>query len=812
MLPVCVLFAMGIVTGWHVRPAVGWLLAALGILALLAWGHARWRIFWGMTLIYLAGWCHIVCRHHPWNPLDLRLLLGDEVAEVEVVGELVESPVSKPLAGGSESELATSAILEIQSLQRERRPPEPACGQIMVTVPEVLDQTFYAGRKVRVRGVLQRPPRAFVPYSFDYRSHLESRGIYYLLRVRRGEDWQLEGGGASQPPWPARFQLWARQALARGQPEVDEPVKLLWAMLLGWRGGLTDEVAEPFMKSGTMHLFAISGLHIGIVAYVLAAFGRTVGLSMLMARLVTLPLMWFYIAAAGWPASAVRAGIMLSVWWGGGLLLRPPQPLNSVCAAAVLILLWEPGQLFQAGFQLSFAVVLGLVLWAPGIGAWLERPTGPDRLALPSHTWLTRCWRLFKQRLVQTVAASFAAWLASAPLVLWHFSWVTPICVLANLVMVPLGFLTLVAGVAGLVSHALWPALGELFNHSAWGLMVLLLYCSEVFADWTFGNWAAARPVWEWLVMYGLLWLGVSVPGLTARWRAVGGAAMVAMVLIWAPVSKALHGSSVTVLPFDDGYSVLLREPGWAALVDTGRPGPARRVVAPFLHAQGLSRLDALIITHGDLGQMGGATFIESEFWPRKVLHGPQWHRSPAYRERLEHSPHRNLHQEVAAGFQLQTWRLLHPARGETTSAADDGVLVWRRLDESGACLLLSDLSRAGQNQLAQRLTASDIKADVLICGLPDQGEPLADGFLQWVQPKLVIVADHLYPATRRAPVTLGRRLARQGVALWCTRECGAVEIQFTKTGWRARAMDGRQAERTQLSGWHPPPSLESED
>lgn len=805
MLAVGGLFAAGVLAGHWVEAPPVWLLTALAATALAAWGHDRGRARWAALMVFLAGWSHLVCSSFPWDARDVRLVFGEEMVEGEAAGQLVESPVFKPFAGRDGTELFSSALMQVSSFQRARGAAERVSGRVLVTLSEPLGEEFFSGARVRVRGVLQRPARAHLPGAFDYRAHLEHRGVYYVLRTRSPADWQLEGGGAPRPPLPARFQAWARRALTQGQPETDDAVKLLWAMLLGWRSGLTDEITATFMKSGTMHLFAISGLHIGLLALVLVAVMRLAGLPWLAARVAVLPLMWFYIAATGWPASAVRAGIMITVWFGAGLCQRPPQPLNTVCAAAFLILLWEPRQLFQAGFQLSFAVVLGLVLWTEPLTRRLASWSRTDSLALPPARGLALGTSSVRGWLARAMAASLTAWLASAPLMAWHFSWMTPVCVLANVLMVPVGSLTVAAGVGSLLTHAWWPALGEIFNHSAWALMTWLTWSSEWFASLPLAHWPVASPSWPWMGAYYAVWLAVALPYLTPRWRAALGGALVVGLLAYGPWTHARHGSTVIVLPLEDGYSILAREPGWAALFDTGRPHPARRHVTPFLHAQGLSRLDALVLTHGDLGQMGGVQVITAEFRPRQILHGPPWYRSPFYREWLQQNRDHASRSVVSAGHQLHGWQVLHPAPEDRFNAADEGALVWRRAGAGGNCLLLSDLSRPGQNQLATRWPPEQLQADILICGLPDTGEPLADGFLRLVRPRLVVVADSLFPATRRAPLSLALRLARQRVVLWRTSECGAVEIEFTPRGWRARAMDGRQATPEQLPGWHPP-------
>src|SRR6185295_7198734 len=93
----------------------------------------------------------------------------------------------------------------------------------------------------------------------------------------------------------------------------DESLRLLWAMTLGWKTGLTQEVAEPFMQSGTLHIFAISGLHIALIAGILVSLLRVLQVPRGACGLVVIPLIWFYTAATGWQASAIRSTLMMSI-------------------------------------------------------------------------------------------------------------------------------------------------------------------------------------------------------------------------------------------------------------------------------------------------------------------------------------------------------------------------------------------------------------------------------------------------------------------------------------------------------------------
>src|SRR6185436_20764222 len=134
------------------------------------------------------------------------------------------------------------------------------------------------------------------------------------LRVASTNDWTLARDFAqpSRPPLSDRFSKWAMATLARGLPE-DESLRLLWAMTLGWKTALTGEVSEPFMRSGTMHIFAISGLHIALIAGLLVALFRVFQVPRSICGAFVIPLIWIYTGFTGWQASAIRSTIMSSV-------------------------------------------------------------------------------------------------------------------------------------------------------------------------------------------------------------------------------------------------------------------------------------------------------------------------------------------------------------------------------------------------------------------------------------------------------------------------------------------------------------------
>ena len=357
---------------------------------------------------------------------------------------------------------------------------QPAFGSIIVSTPNPLAENYFAGQPVEISGVIAHPPPPLADGLFDYRDYLQTRGIYYQLKTESTNDWQLLAPDLFTPPLTDRFLNWSKQTLALGLPVEDEPLRLLWAMTLGWRTAFTGDISEPFLRAGTMHLFAIDGLRIALISAMLVALLRVLQVSRAWCGLIAIPAIWFYTAATGWEPSAIRASVMMTVVLGGWALKRPGDTVNSLAAAAFIILLWEPRQLFEASFQLSFFVVLVIALMLPPLNKISDRLLRHDSL-LPNELlprWrrgLNATLRLF----ARYCALSFAAWVGSIPLSAKYFHLFSPISTPANIVAVPLGTLALMSNFGALVCGTWLPWATELFNHAAWFFMVAMTDVSE---------------------------------------------------------------------------------------------------------------------------------------------------------------------------------------------------------------------------------------------------------------------------------------------------------------------------------------------
>lgn len=815
LLPVALCYVVGLLLAeaWQPPLAVLFTGAFALLLPALVLSRARPILFW--PLLVLVGWTNLVTRTAVLSPHDLRLVIGSEPALVTVRGTLMETPSLRVYERDDQETFRTLVPVRVTALARNGT-WQPASGRCLVTTRSALPPQFFAGRLVEINGVLALPPTPVAPGLFNYRAYLSRQGIYYQLKADGVRDWRVVEVGARSAPFTDRFLAWAQATLARGLPVEDEPLRLMWAMTLGWKTALSGEINEPFMRSGTMHIFAISGLHIALIAGILVALLRVVRVPRLGCGLVVIPLIWFYTAATGWQSSAIRSTVMMTIVIGGWSLRRPSDLLNSLAAAGFIILLWTPQQLFQASFQLSFFVVLSIALFLPPLEKLLDRLLAVDPLLAPEVlTRWQRGWRLLAKWLGASLVTSLAAWLGSLPLCAYYFHLFSPVTLLANLLVVPLSSLTLACNLGSLICGGWLPQITVLFNHAGWFLMLTMVKICRWATELPGAYFYVPAPsAFTFVIYYGLL-LGTMSGWLWQRgqrWRTATALALVGLFYCGQAFSTR-HHVTLTVLPLSGGHAEYCDAAGarqdW--LMDCGNTNSVEFVVTPFLRAQGVNRLTHLVLTHGDLKHVGGAARLAAEFRYPDIYASPFRFRSPTYRRLFadwQRAPF-TFHL-VQRGDELGPWRVLHPAGSDQFPQADDGALV--RLGEFHGVkiLLLSDLGRNAQNVLLER--NPELQADIVVSGLPAQTDALCEALLAAVQPRVIIVADSDLPATARASERLKERLARHHVTVLHTRDAGAVTISLRPGDCNIVTMDQQRLSLATLPRMQPssaPPEIE---
>ena len=275
--------------------------------------------------------------------------LGTRPRVVTATGCIISEPNSAP------SGFATF-LLKLESIEFEgRKRSTHAVWQVRWKgAPEFGDELKFIGTAEPIP-----PPRN--PGEFDMRSYLTRRDVRRMLFVRYPEEGTLIRHGGGNPILRAaqKSRAWMQNALCRGLEDAPEVQNFLSGIVLGLRHQTPEDIEEPFQQTGTLHLFAVAGLHVGIVAALLWMLATVARLSRKSAAALIIPLLLFYAAVTGLHVSSVRAAVMSSVLLGGFFFDRKVFVLNSLAAAAFFLLCWDPNELFPQAFNSPSR------LWAP---------------------------------------------------------------------------------------------------------------------------------------------------------------------------------------------------------------------------------------------------------------------------------------------------------------------------------------------------------------------------------------------------------------------------------------------------------------
>lgn len=707
-----------------------------------------------LALVLAGFWHHLRLAEIRAFPLAAMMERGVPVA---VVGEAwVDGTVET-------GERSTTTGLRITTLELGGR--QVACAHSVPCWIQKRVAGLAPGSRVRFTGTLLPLEGPVVPGGFDAREFFyRSRGSLAKLEVRDGDRIEILPGRSGNPflHGVRRLRTHLEAALLRGVPAAREPyARLVAAMALGAKENSPDDLEEFFRTSGTMHLFAVSGLHVGIVAGILIGLFRALRIPKTRAVPAILVLIAFYAVLTGLSPSAVRASVMAAVMLAAFALREQGSLLNSLGFAALFLLAWDTQQLFLPGFQLSFVVLFFIACfaksWSERIGEpFLSDPFLPRRLIRPVRRGADHAARFFAAAL----AVSLASWLGSAGLLSWHFQSVAPVGIVANLLMVP--FASWIISLAALSLAASFLQLGFL---AVW---VNRLNAGVALVLTTLAQWFAA------------------LPGATVHTGAPGRE-------VPAPLSVTVMG--------DRGDSAILLSMAekpeaprhW--MIDTGSQRTYQRQVLPLMRSRGLNRIDALVLTHGDQGHIGGAVPLMQQFRPALLVESGLENRSPTYPDILATAATLGMRTvTVGRGSLLETGggarlQVLHPDPEKPGRLADDRALVLRLEFGPFSLLLSADSSFEVEKSLVERGTR--LSADGWIRGQSDEGGSGLESFTAAIAPRFVVSSHAEFPASERVPEALRRQLASRGIPLYEVGEAGPVELRWEGTELEVRALGG---------------------
>jgi competence protein ComEC len=786
-------------------PSGGLVLVACVALAVLSWLRA-WRL--AVTSLALLLGLGLGLR-------EVRLAASaapvDEDKLVDVVARVVRgSDVAEPRAALSAGDAGSGA---------ERAEPAPLRSHLRLAVETVAGLPVTAGLVLTVlEGVPSLAPgdrirfasRLYLPRGFanpgllDGRLLARGQGIDLVACVRRPADLELLPGQPGPLDCARRWAFRLRQSMARviNRRLAEPSAGFVRTMVVGERSDVPAQVEDGFRAAGATHVLSVSGLHLAVVvALVFHAlvwlFARFPSWALrvppkVAASVLALPTCAFYALLTGEAVATVRAALMAAVVLGAAVVNRPLSLAAGIGAAALLLLLLDPAGILDVSFQLSFASVIGLGLFARWmLPAETRSPgRGGGRLLL----WLRR-----------SLSGSLAACLVTMPIVAHHFGEITPAAPLGNLALVPVvELVVLPCGLAGALLALLHPWLGALPLLAAGLASRLALAGADLFRRFApvllvcFPNGPETL-----LLVAAAAGLLAALSLATRKRRRWFAAAATAALLAAASLTAREVGRRtrdevrVTFLDVGQGDSAVVEGPrGFVALIDGGGRydgsfDTGARIVEPVLRAAGITRLDLVVLSHPHPDHINGLFRVIERFPVGMLWTNGDDGRNPAYRKLIEAAWQRGIPTPeptvlVAGGLVVEA---LGPKLAGHTAVppglgTNDASLVLRLTFHGRHVLFTGDIGGEGEAELLDRSApGNDLIAEVLKVPHHGSGHASSARFIDAVAPKLAVVSAGRFNRFGLPSPAALERYASRDIEVLRTDRHGAVTVTVRAEG-----------------------------
>ena len=479
--------------------------------------------------------------------------------------------------------------------------------------PEIGDVIFIGGK-------IKSPGKRTNPYQFDYKKHLKTKGIRAVLSSK-GTDHYFKTGELKGISFRIRKILskWRNKA----SEIIDEEVggisgAVFKAVILGLRGDIPVWVNDVFIRTGTMHILAISGLHIGILMFIVFKFLRFLRISINISSIFTICFILLFAVFAGARSSLMRAAIMGTFLMLGVIAQRNISSIYTLLFSAFVLLFIYPGQIFDTGFILSYCAVLSILFIVPFVDSFFDIEVAEKKR--------TR-FEDIKFKIYQLFSMSVSVWLGIMPLIAFYFGILTPFVFLINFIAIPFLFLIIILGIC-FFAFCLIPV-GAISAVPAFLLresILVFLGLLTGFVKMPMSFVKVATPVTGiTIVYYAILFAVIFLPGKDNRKKKVLFPAFIllaAILFICSEISAKtpvvftatffdVEKADAALLEFSDNSVVLIDGGNGEGLFskDAGK-----KTLEPYLRNKGIRSIDAIILSHPHADHIGGLFYIIDNF------------------------------------------------------------------------------------------------------------------------------------------------------------------------------------------------------
>lgn len=641
------------------------------------------------------------------------------------------------------------------------------------------------GMHVRMEGMLVLPELPRNPGQFNRRIYESGKKIDFYLENPTVLEVKEQRSGVREV-----VEIWKTEMMNRCEKIYpDEEAGILEAMLFGEKSELSGDIKELYQAAGISHVLVISGLHISLLALAVAGILRRLGFPMPVWVILSVGVLAGYGILIGQPTTAVRALLMFFVLQGARLLGRSYDLLSALAFAGILMLLDNPDLILDGGCRLSFCAVIG-VGWYVSEKNKIFRSIGEKEKR--------------KNRgkggkgssvgaILENIRAGWYLWLFTLPVMLDTFYQVSVVGILWNLVAIPLLPVIIASGGLGVVLAGWNIFLGSLAGSPAYGMLQLYREIGNISEKLPVGMWTPGQPskpviAGYYLVIFLLVLVEKQLIKREKRWKIFPGMELCSMLLLLLLMAHPWQQrEKITFLDVGQGDASLLQSGGQTLLLDggsTSQKNVGTYVILPYIKQQGISCLEAVVLTHTDQDHINGVTEVLEEgkkgWLTVKNLMYPYWMEGTEQGKQLK-----KLAEEagascrkIRAGDRLTIGKaeavVLYPKEQEKIAEPNAGSLVLFWKWEGVRAMFTGDLPEEKERELLQNLPACEI----LQVGHHGSATSTCREFLEQVQPSLAVISCAMKNRYGHPSPDTVDRLKKTGCEIRYTMKSGAITIR----------------------------------
>ena len=644
------------------------------------------------------------------------------------------------------------------------------------------------GMHVRLEGMLVLPELPRNPGQFNRRIYESGKKIDFYLENPTVLEVKEQRSGVREV-----VEIWKTEMMNRCEKIYpDEEAGILEAMLFGEKSELSGDIKELYQAAGISHVLVISGLHISLLALAVAGILRRLGFPMPVWVILSVGVLAGYGILIGQPTTAVRALLMFFVLQGARLLGRSYDLLSALAFAGILMLLDNPDLILDGGCRLSFCAVIGVgwyvseknkIFWSIGEK---EKRKNRGKGGKGSSAGA----------ILENIRAGWYLWLFTLPVMLDTFYQVSVVGILWNLVAIPLLPVIIAFGGLGVVLAGWNIFLGSLAGSPAYGMLQLYQEIGNISEKLPVGMWTPGQPskpviAGYYLVIFLLVLVEKQLIKREKRWKIrkiFPGMELCSMLLLLLLMAHPWQQrEKITFLDVGQGDASLLQSGGQTLLLDggsTSQKNVGTYVILPYIKQQGISCLEAVVLTHTDQDHINGVTEVLEEgkkgWLTVKNLMYPYWMEGTEQGKQLK-----KLAEEagascrkIRAGDRLTIGKaeavVLYPKEQEKIAEPNAGSLVLFWKWEGVRAMFTGDLPEEKERELLQNLPACEI----LQVGHHGSATSTCREFLEQVQPSLAVISCAMKNRYGHPSPDTVDRLKKTGCEIRYTMKSGAITIR----------------------------------